>query len=58
MLRKAAVVAGLSLAFAVSTVQTKGFEALLKGDYAFNGRRAFHAPALSAPRTDSDFSLS
>ncbi len=37
MLRKAAVAAGLSLAFAGASVQAKGFEALLKGDYAFTG---------------------
>lgn len=37
MLRKAAITAGLSLAFAGASVQAKGFEALLKGDYAFTG---------------------
>lgn len=37
MFRKAAVAAGLSLAFASAQVQAKGFEALLQGDYAFTG---------------------
>jgi len=37
MLRKLSVIAGLSLAFAGASVQAKGFESLLKGDYAFTG---------------------
>lgn len=37
MLRRISVVAGLSLAFAGASVEAKGFESLLKGDYAFSG---------------------